>query len=83
MPDRSCFAGSVATTDRLVRVFYKKVGVPLEDAVKMASTTPAIAHGFEGIGAIKEGYDADLIFFDDDININKIIIKRNNDIKIY
>ena len=83
MPDRSCFAGSVATTDRLVRVFYKKVGVPLEDAVKMASTTPAIAHGFEGIGAIKEGYDADLIFFDDDINIKKIIIKRNNDIKIY
>ena len=83
MPDRSCFAGSVATTDRLVRVFYKKAGVPLEDAVRMASTTPAIAHGFEGIGAIKEGYDADLLFFDDDINIKKVIIKRNNDIKIY
>lgn len=83
MPDRTCFAGSVATTDRLVRTFYKQVGVPLTDAVKMASTTPAIAHGFKNVGAIKEGYDADLLFFDDDINIKKIIMKRNNDIKIY
>ena len=83
MPDRTCFAGSVATTDRLVRTFYKQVGVPLTDAVKMASTTPAIAHGFKNVGAIKEGYDADLLFFDDDINIKKIIMKRNNNIKIY
>ena len=83
MPDRTCFAGSVATTDRLVRVFYKKVGVPLTDAVKMASTTPAKAHGFDSIGKIEEGFDADLVFFDEDINIKKVILKKNNNIKIY
>lgn len=34
LADRSCIAGSVATTDRLVRNMYKRVGVPLCDAVK-------------------------------------------------
>ena len=33
-------------------------------------------------GQIKEGYDADLVFFDEDINIKKVIIKKNNEIKI-
>lgn len=83
MPDRSCFAGSIATTDRLVKVFYKKVGIPITDAVKMASTTPAIAHGFKNVGKIEKGYDADILFFDDDINIKKIILRKNNGIKIY
>ena len=82
MPDKSCFAGSVATCDRLVRVMTKQVGIPLEEAVKMMTKTPALSHGIENKGQIKEGYDADLVFFDEDINIRKVIIKKNNEIKI-
>lgn len=83
MPDRTCFAGSVATADRCVRVYYKLVGVPLEKAVQMMTKTPAIVHGIQQKGEIKEGYDADLIIFDDDIQIEKVILKAGRDVKIY
>lgn len=80
--DRSAFAGSVATFDRLVRVFYKDVNVPLVDCIKMASTNPAKVIGeSETKGKIQEGYDADIVVFDDDINIKMVFIKKGNDIK--
>lgn len=74
MPDRKAFAGSVATTDRLVRNMYKKAGVPLCDAVKMASATPARIMGWQDRGILSEGRLADLLVFDDDINICRTVI---------
>ena len=41
LPDRTAFAGSVATTDRLVRTMVEIAEVPLVDAVKMMTLTPA------------------------------------------
>lgn len=41
MPDRSAFAGSVATTDRLVRTMIQLADTPLVDAVRMVTLTPA------------------------------------------
>lgn len=72
LPDHSAFAGSVATTDRLVRTFVK-AGVGLCDAVKMASTTPAKVLGLQK-GRIEPGYDADLVLFDEDINVKGVIL---------
>ena len=73
--DRSCLAGSAATTDRLVRNMYKSVGAPIWDAVKTASATPARVIGIDGEkGYIKEGYDADILLFDNDINIKKVMV---------
>ena len=83
MLDKKAFAGSVATTDRLGRVRVHQAGVPLADAVKMASTTPAVAHGLKHKGAIRPGYDADILLFDENIHIKKIMIKKNEIIKIY
>ena len=74
MPDRLAFAGSVATTDRLVRNMYKKAGVPLNDAVKMASATPARIMGWKDRGVLTEGRLADLLVFDDDVNDVRTII---------
>ena len=75
LADRSCIAGSVATTDRLVRNMYKRVGVPLCDAVKMASLTPARVIGLGSKkGKIEKDFDADLIMFDDDINISFVMV---------
>ena len=76
LPDRSAFAGSIATCDRLVRVCYKTAGIRLTDVVKMMCTTPARVHGIENKGIIKEGYDADILIFDEDINILKIIKRK-------
>src|SRR5436190_983266 len=35
LPDRSCFAGSVATADRLIRTMIQLAGLPLSEAVQM------------------------------------------------
>lgn len=74
LPDRSAFAGSVAFCDRLVRNMINMASVSLIDAVTMASTTPARIMGFNAKGSLKKGYDADIVIFDDDINIIKTIV---------
>ena len=74
-PARNCFLGSVATGDRLVRTVYKQAGVPLWGAVRMATKTPARHCGFAGIkGEINVGADADLVIFDDDINVSAVYL---------
>lgn len=75
LTDMTAFAGSVATTDRLVRVMNKSVGIPLCECIKMMTKTPAKIMGLADRGAIKEGYIADLVFFDEDINIKKVILQ--------
>ena len=75
MPDRSCFAGSVATADRLVRTMITLGGCTLEDAVKMITATPArIMHIDNHKGALAVGKDADVVIFDENINIQRTII---------
>ncbi len=74
LPDRSAFAGSVATTDMLVKTMYKKVGLDLLDAVKMMTRNPAEIMGLKTKGRIKEDFDADIVIFDDDINIKNVIV---------
>ena len=76
MPDRKAFAGSVATTDRLVRTMIYLAGVPLIDAVHMMSLTPArILHIDKEKGSLEIGKDADIVIFDNQININNTILK--------
>jgi N-acetylglucosamine-6-phosphate deacetylase len=76
LPDRSSFAGSVATANLLVRNMIKMADVPLTEAVEMATLTPATIMNIAGNkGSIAIGKDADLVIFDEDINIEKTIIK--------
>jgi N-acetylglucosamine-6-phosphate deacetylase len=75
LPDRTSFAGSVATTDRLVRNIIKMADVPLLDAVRMMSSTPArIMNVADRKGSLVEGKDADIVLFDENINIQTTII---------
>lgn len=70
---RNCFLGSVATGDRLVRTVYKKAGIPLWAAVRMATKNPARHCGYAGIkGEIAVGCDADLVLFNDNIEVSRI-----------
>jgi len=76
LPDRSAFAGSVATADRLVRTMVREGGVALEDAVRMATANPARIMGLDKCkGRLEAGYDADIVIFDEDICIYNTIIK--------
>ncbi|GAB3725967.1 N-acetylglucosamine-6-phosphate deacetylase [Spirosoma lituiforme] len=73
--DRSSFAGSVATTSQLVRNMIKLADVSLLDAVRMASATPARIMGVDARkGSLVTGKDADLVIFDQDINIDTTIV---------
>ena len=47
--------------------------IPFDDAVKMASKTPADMLGINK-GRIEKGYDADLLIVDKDINLKTVII---------
>ncbi len=72
MPGGEAFAGSVATTDRLVRNAIK-AGASLEDAVKMMTATPAKMIGMTDRGTIELGKRADFTVFDEEINIIAVI----------
>ena len=75
MPDLKAFAGSVCTTDRCVRTMYKLAGVSLPDAVRMMTANPARVLGIDGSkGTIAKGMDADLVVFDEDINISSVYV---------
>ncbi len=75
LPDRTAFAGSVATADRLIRTMRDVAGVSLRQAVNMMTVNPARVLGLQQqIGAIKVGLHADLILFDQDIQVNKTMI---------
>jgi len=76
LPDRSSFAGSVATADRLVRTMINVASVPLADAVTMMTSTPARIMKVENKkGSLDKGKDADIVIFDDDVNIKMTMVK--------
>ncbi len=76
LPDRCSFAGSVATSDRLVRTMISQAGVSLQEAVRMMTLVPArIMKIDKQKGSVALGKDGDVIIFDDDIKIETTIIK--------
>jgi N-acetylglucosamine-6-phosphate deacetylase len=78
LPDRTAFAGSVATADRLVRTVIKLADVPLMDAVQMMSGTPArIMKVSDKKGSLAIGKDADILIFDENINVKMTMVKGN------
>lgn len=75
LPDRTSFAGSVATADRLVRTMVSKAEIPLTDAIKMITATPArILEISDRKGALVAGKDADIVIFNKNIDIQMTII---------
>ncbi len=73
LPDRSAFAGSVATADVLIKTVLN-AGIDLSEAVKMITEIPAKIMGLNNKGKIKSGYDADIVIFDSEINIKKVFL---------
>lgn len=73
--DKSAFAGSICTTDRLVRTMYKKADIPLCDVIKMMTKNPAKLINAKTKGSIALQYDADIVIFDDDINVSMTMVE--------
>jgi len=74
--DRSAFAGSIATSDVLLRVLTKECAIPVEHAVKMMTENPAKLLDIKK-GSFDKSFDADIVVFDNDINIKKVIAMGN------
>ncbi|HOD92965.1 MAG TPA: N-acetylglucosamine-6-phosphate deacetylase [Clostridia bacterium] len=75
LTDRSAFGGSIATFDMLIRTSLK-AGLPLVDIIKMSSITPARIMGIDKqTGSLDKGKEADVIVFDEDINMHAVYVK--------
>jgi N-acetylglucosamine-6-phosphate deacetylase len=61
-------ASSTVTMNEALR-YTVETGIPLIDAVKMASTTPANILELQRKGTITTGYDADLVLLDDEFKV--------------
>jgi N-acetylglucosamine-6-phosphate deacetylase len=73
LTDGSALAGSLARTIDLVRQVTKSVGVPLPEAVRMASLTPARVLGREKqLGSIAKDKMADFVLFDDEFAVHGV-----------
>lgn len=73
LADRSAFAGSIATADVLVRTVVQEAGFSLIDAVHMMTAVPAEVMGLNK-GILAPGKDADIIAFDENINITAAFV---------
>lgn len=70
LPDRSAFASSVTTMSQMIRNMVQLVGIQVNEAVQLATANPARMQGLDHqIGRIARGMEADLVVFDDDIDI--------------
>ena len=75
LPDRTSFAGSVSTADRLVRTMIQIADIPLIDAIRMITATPARIMGVDKHkGSIVAGKDADIVIFDEHIQVKMTIV---------
>lgn len=73
LKNRTAFAGSIATADRVVRVMNKQCGFSVPVSVKMITENPAKLLGLRK-GRIAKDYDADFAVFDDDIAVGHVFV---------
>ena len=75
MPDRTCFAGSVATGDRLARTLHCIMGFSMDKVSRILCLQPAALIGMDKeIGSIEVGKNADLVVCNDNIDIKEVFI---------
>jgi N-acetylglucosamine-6-phosphate deacetylase len=73
--DHSAFAGSTTLLNRMVPVLRDAVGIPLAQAVRMVTRTPARIIGVDRRkGSLEAGKDADITIFDDDFTAWGVVI---------
>src|SRR3954470_24653296 len=74
LSDRSALAGSASRMIDLVRVMVNQVGVPLHEAVAMATANPARALGLSAKRRLKPGADADFVILSRDLEVRRTLI---------
>ena len=73
LKDRSAFAGSVATADKLIKTLVFECGYHVPFAVRMLTETPAKIFGLNK-GELSVGKDADITVFDEGIDVTDVFV---------
>ncbi|MBO0703073.1 MAG: amidohydrolase family protein, partial [Candidatus Dormibacteraeota bacterium] len=74
LEDGITLAGSIATTDVLVRTMAKLPGIGLQAAIAMVTSTPARLLGETGWGVLRVGAAADLVLLDRDLQVHATLV---------
>lgn len=72
LADRSALAGSAAQMIDLVRTMVREVGVPLHEAIAMASTNPARALRGQRTGKIEVGAEANFVVLSPELEVVEV-----------
>jgi N-acetylglucosamine-6-phosphate deacetylase len=73
--DHTVFAGSTTLVNQMIPILTDKVGIPLVEAIRMASLTPARVIGIaDRKGSVETGKDADLAIFEADFTAWRTMI---------
>lgn len=76
LPDRSFYAGSIATMDRVLRTAVQKAGLPIDDVSRMMSLTPAKLIGKDKHkGSLDPGKDADIVVMTPDLQPKMVYVR--------
>ena len=73
LPDKSSYAGSIATGDIMFKNAVANYDIPIVDAVNMLSTTPARIIGANNKGSLETGKDLDAVIWNSDYSISNLI----------
>lgn len=74
--DRSAFAGSVTCANRLLKTMVELAGVPICEAVKMLTLTPARISGVDDrMGSLVPGKTANITVFDKDYSVSHVFVR--------
>ena len=73
--DRTAFAGSSTLLNQMMAILVNVVGIPMAEAIRMASLTPARVIGADQRkGSLEVGKDADIAIFNDDFTAWRTMI---------
>ncbi len=74
-PDGTALASAVMGMDHCLRTMHFTAGVPLPEAVRMASLTPARILGVaDDVGSLERGKRADLVVLDRELNVKRVYV---------
>lgn len=74
LADRSALAGSSSRMIELVRRMVREVGLPLHEAVAMATANPAYAIGLREKGTLEVGTDADFVVLSPELEVLRTFV---------
>jgi N-acetylglucosamine-6-phosphate deacetylase len=73
--DGTALASGVMGMDHCVRTLHRLAGIPLHEAVRMASLTPARILGIDAdVGSLEAGKRADLVVLDAELNVKQVYV---------